>query len=132
MEVFKNKYLSIKVDETKKVLIEEWYPTTKEMTNDEWKATRYKFKDIFLQYNLSKFLSLCKELYFLITPELQEWMAENITKGSEDLVEKAALVIPTELFAEVSLEQTMDEMETGKLDTAFFDNEQNARNWLNI
>ncbi len=102
------------------------------MTEDEWNATRQKFKTVFLQYKLNKFLSLCKEFYFLITPELQEWMAENITKGSEHLVEKAALVIPSELFVEVSLEQTMDEMETGKLDTAFFDNEQNARDWLKI
>ena len=132
MEVYKNEYLSIKIDETNKVLIEEWYATTTEMTKDEWKETRHKFKDVFLQYKLNKFLSLCKELYFVITPELQKWMAENITKGSEHLVEKAALVIPSEIFAEVSLEQTMSEKETGKLDTVFFDDEQNARNWLNI
>ena len=132
MEVFKNKFLSIKVDKVNKVLVEEWYATTKDMTSDEWKETRQKFKEVFLQYKLSKFLSLCNQLYFVITPELQVWMAENITKGSEHLVEKAALVVPTEIFAEVSLEQTMDEKATGKLDTSFFDNEQNARNWLEL
>ncbi len=130
MEIFENEFISVKIEEENNLYVETWKPTTKEMTEEEWKASRIKLKEIFLQHKPDKLLTLTKEFYFAISPVLQEWMAENVTKIIGHLIKKVALIVPTEIVAELSVGQLMDEKETGQLTSKYFDNEEDARKWI--
>ncbi len=130
MKIFENEFIVISIEESNNLYVENWLPATKNMTKDQWKETRLKLRDAFLQYKTDKLLTLTKEFYFAITPELQEWLAEKVTKEVGHLIKKIALIIPTSVIAEMGVEQLMEEKETGKLLSKYFDDEQEARKWL--
>ena len=64
MEIFENEFISIRIEEKNNLYVETWKPTTKDMSEEEWKASRIKLKEIFLQYKPDKLLTLTKEFYF--------------------------------------------------------------------
>ena len=130
MKVFENELLTMSYEKSDNLYVEKWQPTTKDMTEEQWKETRLKLMDVFVQYNADKILALSENFYFVITPELQGWLAENITKKVGHRVKKIAITVPAEIFSEVSVQQLMDEKETGELHTKYFGDEEEARAWL--
>ncbi len=130
MKIFENELITMWYEEGNNLYVEKWKPTTEDMSEEQWKEMRLKTLELFVQYRANKILALSEEFYFVITPDLQEWLAENITKKAGQFVTKVAITVPTEIVAELSVEQLMEEMETGELNTKYFDSEQEAREWL--
>ena len=68
---------------------------------------------------------------FSITPEEQEKVADNFFAELIKLGEqKVAFLVPEAIFSMVSLQQVMEEEQTGTLTTQYFDTLENAQNWL--
>ncbi|NJL11731.1 MAG: hypothetical protein HC913_01015 [Microscillaceae bacterium] len=68
-------------------------------------------------------------------PDLQDWTATEITPGlAEAGLQKMALLIPHELIANLAVQQTVDEMEAEGMpyETKYFDDEAQARTWLDL
>ena len=130
MVIFENQFISMDFDENKNLFIEDWKPTSEDMTNEDWKETRIELMNACLKYKFDKILSLGNSFYFIIIPELQKWLAETISPKINHLVEKVAITIPPEMFAHISVEQLMEEDETSKVSSQYFDNKDNAINWL--
>lgn len=90
-----------------------------------------QYKPIFLLINLV-------ELHFPITPELQEWLNQEILPrlfGSG--VKRIAYIMPTEFIEKLSIEQVYDEVATAIEQTEattqvnYFDNEAEGLRWFN-
>lgn len=130
MKVYENEYIIIKVEKEGNICFEAWKPATKTMTKKEWKDARIQLMNIVLEYECECLLSSATNLHTIITPDLQEWLAQNISKKVGHLIKKIAITLPEELFSEASVKQLMKEKETAKMETQYFNTEENARKWL--
>ena len=82
-------------------------------------------------YHPKRMLVNSSDFMFTIDPELQQWTDTTIfTRYIQAGVKKIGFVVSKDLFASVSVEQTMDEIEAQAFQTAYFDNETEAKEWL--
>jgi len=130
MTFLDDNFITMSVEEENKLYIEKFKPTTGEWTADQWKETRLKLVEIFTIYKTDKILSLCEDLYFSIAPELQVWLAENVSVKIGGYIKKIAIIISNDMIVQMGVEQLMEEKVTGQITTRYFANESDARNWL--
>lgn len=68
---------------------------------------------------------------FTISPEMQRWINENlIATAAKNGTKKIAFLVSSDIFARVSLEQTMDEEEAKVFTFRYFEDENEAMKWL--
>jgi len=76
-------------------------------------------------------LSDTRNFTFTISPELQNWMIDNFFKLIIKAgVKKYAILVSSDLFSQVSIEQTVDENKDNSVITRYFDSEDEAKKWL--
>jgi hypothetical protein len=133
MEIYKTKYVVRTFDEQTMTLTSTWLNTTAEMNEDEFKAEMNALAELIFSYKAMFLLSVLNDLCFSIVPDLQAWLAKNITpKFIEARLRKQAIIIPTDIFVMVSMKQTVEDVESEKHEhqTKFFDDIQSAKNWF--
>jgi len=70
------------------------------------------------------------DIKYAIMPNVQKWMNKEIFQKYKNIIKRIAFLMPTEIFTQVAVEQTMKE-EAGKgFVQKYFDNEKDAREWL--
>ncbi|GAB4395470.1 MAG: hypothetical protein OHK0053_03600 [Microscillaceae bacterium] len=70
-------------------------------------------------------------MYFAIAPTVQEWIDKTIFPRVLAVgVLHVAIVIPSELIANLSVQQAMEESEGAKFITRYFDKSEDAKQWL--
>ena len=70
-------------------------------------------------------------MFFTIMPYIQEWTNQSIFIPSLSIgLNKSAFVVSEDLFIQVSIEQTMSETEGDKFTICYFDNKEEAKNWI--
>lgn len=110
----------------------EWFPSTKEMTWEELKAILKKCRGLVLKLRPEKILNNTHSFFYTIDLSEQNWIDVNLNRlGIQLGVQKIALIISTELIAQLSSEQVM-EHRYGKLlmNLHYFDTEEEALQWL--
>lgn len=133
MEIYKNKYIIRRFDAHRGIIYSTWLPSTEDMVAKEFKAEMLSLPDQIAQYGAKFVLSNLQNLRFIIDPELQLWAVQTISpRFSEVSLKKQALVIPEDIFSQVSLQQTVEEVEhsTDNYKARFFANEAEAEKWL--
>ena len=95
----------------------------------------YNSLTLYFKIKLKKWLGNTRDFSFPISSSLQEWTSGAFNKNLVAAgLEKMALVIPTNLVANLSVQQTVDLMNTKHMDqkfeTKYFDNVENAMDWL--
>ncbi len=72
-----------------------------------------------------------RDMKFLISPEFQNWINQNlIVPGIKYGMRKVAFLESPEIFAQVSVEQLMDENEDTILKIKYFEDDTKAKEWL--
>ena len=72
-----------------------------------------------------------RNMRFIIIPELQNWINKVlIMPAIEAGLRKVAFLLPEELFAQISVEQTMDENDSRLLKVKYFETEEEAQEGL--
>ncbi len=116
------------------------YHETLQFFRTDWQAGEYISDEDFQEkmQEIAKFARVMKPKAFLantidfdytITPEMQEWHNNLLFPIFEEIgLRKLALLVPTDLFTQVSIQQAYDE--TQALQMLFFDDETEALNWL--
>ena len=133
MEIFKSIFSSILVDTEKKIIVQDWYNQTKDMTIDDFKNDMLALAKAYEEHKPKRVLVLQKNFQFIVTLELQNWVVNNVAiKLGQIKTEKVAIVVSEDLFASVSVEQTMEEKADTGIEIKYFDEEQQAREWINI
>lgn len=132
MEYYKSGFSIITVDEEQKLVCQLWNNETEKMTDDEFKKEMLNLAKAFEKYLPKKVFVNQKVFKFVVSIELQAWVNENVNvKLINAKTEKLAFVVSDELFAAVSVEQTLDDV-GGELAPKFFDDADKAKKWLNI
>lgn len=125
---FKNNYFY----EEKKILLEDWLPNSADMNEILFKQELEKYKQLLVKYKPKAVLVNSKDLHFVISPDVQTWMAESIftTYPSIGMVKKA-FVMSEDFFTQLSMEQHLEEDRTNAFKSAFFHSIEAALEWLN-
>lgn len=129
-----NRFVKVELDEAQHLLWLEWMPKTADMSEDEYKEILITLVEFVNRHQVKYWLGDTLHFAYVIVPDLQEWTAvEFNTRLAATNLQKMALIIPKELIANLSVEQTTDDMEAtdmGKFTVQYFDNTDKAVQWL--
>ena len=131
MHVFENRFVKFEVFSEESLFVETWTAETTNMLPHEWQEIHLELAKTFETFRTSRLLVLSKAFNFMITPDLQKWLAEKVfPRGAASGLKKIAFVVPDDLFASVSVEQLMEEDTERVFITRYFKDEIRARQWL--
>lgn len=125
-------YAEIHYFPEKELIEQRFLPATINMKIDDFKQEMETFAAYCIKNKVPFHLIDTKQLAFTIEPKVQEWMNTEIFPRFEGISKKVAFLIPSDLFAQVSIEQTMSEEESKKYQSAFFDEKTEALKWLGV
>lgn len=131
MRIYESNYLQIDSVDEQHLLELTWLPATTDMTSEEYKDEHINLLKFMLEQKTKRVLGNIKQLGFVVSPEVQEWMNENIfAPVIEKGFNKLAIVMSTEFLAQLSIEQAMEEEVGQKIITKYFDDKEEAREWI--
>ncbi|HAS39313.1 MAG TPA: hypothetical protein DCS93_02485 [Microscillaceae bacterium] len=139
--IIENKYTSIFFDEDLELYEQYWYPESEDMEEEEYKETITYMLEYITEKNyvLLNYLLDNRDFLFSMSPEMQEWQASNVASVLVKLLEKqgqspqdikTAIITSEDFISQLSIEQAMEENEVSELTTRYFEDEQEAREWL--
>jgi len=132
-----NKYLEIHFHTETKTIELKWFSETTNMDENDYKRILLRLAGFVEQYKAKKWLGDTSQFAFPINPQLQEWTAlEFNSKLVKTGLQKMALVLPEEFISQLSVGQTVDEMEVKGHENQFITNHfsdvTSAKAWLNV
>lgn len=132
--IFTTPYINIYYYESFNILYVEWTEIADTMTQEEFRAQIVTFVEEIKVYGAKGFLADSQKGHFTMNIDTQEWHdREIVPKYLAYGLTKIAFVLPEkDLFASISLQQTFDEVQAQRLQTRFFDNVENALEWIKI
>ena len=132
--IFQNQYITIYIDQDKSLINDVWQPTSATMSITEFKEILTTWRDCIVEQKLSKSLIDARAMAFVVDPETQGWIAENINAPARQAgLQKVATILPASIFEKVALEQTMSEFdETEGFQRKMFSDEKLAKEWLEL
>lgn len=131
MVVFESEFSIFDWDEANSIFTHTFKPGSKGLTDEKFREEMAIYVESFQKYHPKRAIVDNRDLGFTISPELQEWHSKSVFPPCiEAGVERAALILTSDLFAQVAVEQLMEEEETGAFQTQYFDDLENAKAWL--
>lgn len=127
--IYNSKYFEILHDEVNSIFESHWRDTS-HITPDIFKQEMFEYVALSKKHLPKNYLT---DSTFTITIELQEWVAVHVFPHTmHPSVEKFALILPKDFFAQISLEQTIDIGENiiGSVPTRYFDLYEEALAWI--
>ncbi len=131
VEIHRSKYFQIEWNQSKDLFHYVFNQQTAHMTATEYINELKIFIKLVKQHRPKYVLGDMIEFGFVITPDIQEWINENLFTVYQEIgFKKIAILLSKEFIASLSIEQTMDEDSSKSFKTAFFDNAKTAQAWL--
>ena len=131
MKLYQSDYLQIDAFDEQKLLELTWLPATANMTSEEYKNEHVELLKFMLDKKVERILGNIKELGFVANPKVQEWMNINIFVPAMEVgFSKLAVVMSTEFFAQLAIEQVMEEEVAQQIMTKYFDDVEEPREWI--
>jgi hypothetical protein len=104
---------------------------TEYIGDESFQEAQWKSWEMVRKYQPSRVLTNVQDLRYTIPPEMQEWTVKEIIARMIQLcVKRAAYIIPTDFYAQLSIEQLTDEIPELKFSKRFFIDEKQAIDWL--
>ncbi len=123
-------YVEIIYEKDNSFIIDKFLSATEKMKTEDFKKEMLIFAEKCEEYKPEKELVHLLDMKYAIVPDVQDWMNNSIFPRYKNIIKRMAFLMPEDLLAQMSVEQTMEE-ETGEGFTqAYFDSEQKARKWL--
>ncbi len=123
-------------DTQKNILFVRVNEKTADIDDDDFKNAQYEIVDEIINTKSTSVIINVQKLLFSVSPELQQWVAQDIApKIFENGVTKMGYIMPTEFIEKLAIEQISDEMgekvlrERVDFGMEFFDDETEAINW---
>lgn len=130
-KVHESPYVVVYYDADNHLLSKKWLPATEQMPGKEFKKEMKIYGQLVRQYKPDKELVDTKDFLFAISPTLQDWVSKDIFAIYREVgLIKAAFISSSDFISQLSLEQAMDENYGQELIKRYFDNEDDARQWL--
>lgn len=122
------------------ILYSEWAEAANQMSREEFKQDLIAFVEKVKEYRVRGFLTNSQKGHFTMSVEIQEWHDQEIAPYYVEYnLEKIAFVISEKdliaamekgLYSSIALQQAFEEEEAKKLQTRFFDNQEEALKWF--
>jgi hypothetical protein len=130
--IYEDDYIKISIEPSEKIISDVWTKETQNMSAKKFKEILLIIKEIAEENKLKYILSDARQFLFLITPELQEWTIGNITIPLVQEVNfaKQSFIMPIEFIANLSIEQFTEESNINGIQTKYFADMAEAREWL--
>jgi len=130
--IFENSFISIGFSRNKNLVINNWKEATDAMTDEEYKTLALKQVAVLEEKKPFNWLVNLAELKFALTPQTQEWADGLFPRILNTGVKKIAFIISSDVFAQISVEQLMEEknVKTANFEIHYFDNEKDALKWF--
>ncbi|TAG40730.1 MAG: STAS/SEC14 domain-containing protein, partial [Cytophagia bacterium] len=115
------------------LLIERWYGN---ITDENYKEGMLLLVEKILFFQPIRRIMVYPNLNFLISPDLQKWMIDNVFEPTNvNKVEKIAFFIPDNLLEKVMIEflavmRIMEDTRKDAYQLKYFDDEDEAYRWL--
>ena len=128
---YESKFIKINTDRNKSYLEAIRMPATAFMTEEDYKED-VKHWLAAIEDTKPKYQFIDgRDMKFIIIPEFQTWINENLIAPAIKFgLRKVAFLESPELFAQVSVEQTMDENKDSILKVKYFEDKNKAKEWL--
>lgn len=127
---YESNFIAISYQEEDAIVTGVWKEATKTLDDEAFKNDMLAWLKAVQAHQPVNIMAQAREYYHSITPELQLWVNEHILANYlEAGVKKLAFVVPSDLFAQVSIEQTIDEQQQ-TFQVKYFEDEQKAKDWL--
>ncbi|OJJ22804.1 hypothetical protein BKI52_00180 [marine bacterium AO1-C] len=131
MIIYTSDYKAITFQAEDSLLITRWKPSTESLDDDKLKEEIKRSLELIKKHRPQSILINTIDFNYIIVPEIQEWFDNEVfTVYPEAGVQKKAFLVSKDLFAQVSLTQHVDDIEHRTFESAFFDNEAKAIEWL--
>ncbi len=129
--VYESPYTKISFDQAKQIQIQVWKHTD-DFTDELYKREVSANADIALGHKPKGLVSEATLFEHIVNPDLQTWTTENFfAKLQKAGVKRYAVIIGTELFVQVSVEQTIEEAEGIEgIVIRYFDDLEKAKTWV--
>lgn len=104
---------------------------TEYIGDENFQEAQLKILEMAKRYQPNCVLTNVQDLRYTIPPEMQEWAAQEIIAKMIPLgLMRLAYIIPKDFYAQLSVEQLVDELPILNFTTAFFIDEKTATEWL--
>lgn len=132
MKLYDSEYQEIHLDQKNGILKNSWKQLSDQMEDEDYKKELLNLKIFVEKYRPEKQLINTKEFGYTIGPQMQQWTDDHINEPHLKFgVQKAAFIMSEEIFAQVSVEQTMEELQGLNFEIRYFKDENEAISWLN-
>ncbi|GEM_PF-687162 len=135
--IYESKFSKTIYDEEKSRLVTVYFPETVHLTDELYKEEFLKSTESVKDWRLSASLKSSSQLldmrnfFYVIVPELQEWHNQNVFPEVMALqLKEAAIVVSPDIFAQISVQQTVADDSDVNFISKIFDNEGEAITWL--
>ena len=130
MVLHKSKFSEIILEKENSLIIDKFLPETELMEGKDFKKEIITFAEKVEEHEPERELVHLIDMNYVIDPDMQEWMNKEIFPRYENIIKRMAFLVPKEIFAQASVEQTMENESGQKFVQKFFKDEQEARKWL--
>ncbi len=101
------------------------------ISDEDYQKDLLLWRDIILEHQPKFQLVDMRHNNYTISPEMQVWLNSNLMAPARKVgMKKVAFLVSEDLFAQVSIEQSMEEEEGKQFQTFYFEEEDEAMEWL--
>lgn len=129
--IYESRFQRIGWSPTYRLMFYGWTTETAFFTEAEYQHEHKVIGDVSEQYKVVNHLIDTFHFRFTIPPHLQEWVGANLFPRLEKSdTQKMSFVVPPDVFAQVSIQQTMEEDTRHIFQIHYFENTEDAHDWL--
>lgn len=132
MEVYRSKYQIIWFDDDNSIIINKLTEQTVDFEEDIYKEEILAYTAILKKYRPIYVLTDLIDYDYPIVPNLQDWHAQTVFPVVDEIgIKKAAMVLPQDVFSQISAQQTLDtSYEDYHFAIEYFEDISKAQAWL--
>ncbi|WP_026999456.1 hypothetical protein [Eisenibacter elegans] len=127
-EFHKDQLSEMCYDEQKDIIYHIMYPSTADMSEEEFKQMLLTWVAINNECQAQKAIVYSKDLLFPINPDIQDWIIQEVNPKLP--TKQTAFIMPEEFIANLAIEQYITESNGGDVIVMYFASTQEAEAWL--
>ncbi len=130
-KLYESNFVEITLNTTHQIITNTWFPSTEDMEDEDYKTDMLQFVELVQIYRPNYHLIKSVDFLYTITIEMQDWTNYTIfPKLAKAGIQKIAFLVSSEVIAQLSIEQVLEESNATAFQIRYFSSEKNAIAWL--
>lgn len=130
-KLHQSKYTTVLFEKENNILVQLWNEASEDMSHEENKTEMLALLHALRRSQCVGLLVDATRFKYIISPEMQEWVNQNIFMDKQHAVKGVAIVLTKHFITGLSIKQALDEERPqGGFITRYFELESEARIWL--